>query len=61
MAYLWRKAKKQATHNKDCKACAELTGSVDQAWAYVATHPDTVLGLLGRYREASGLELKQVA
>jgi hypothetical protein len=35
--------------------------SVDKALAYFAVHPDTVLGLFGRYREESGLELKQVA
>jgi hypothetical protein len=31
---------------------------VDKASAYFATHPDMVLGLFGRYREESGLELK---
>ena len=59
--YLWRKTKKRATHNKYFKEFAELTVSVDKALAYFATHPDTVLGLFGRYREESGLELKQVA
>jgi hypothetical protein len=29
--------------------------------AHFATHPETVLGLLGRYCEASGLALKQAA
>ena len=38
-----------------------LTVSVDKALAYFATHPDTVLGLFGRYCEESGLELKQAA
>jgi transposase len=61
IAYLWRNTKKRATHNKYFKEFAELTGSVDKAWAYFALHPDTVLGLFGRYREESGLELKQVA
>src|SRR5437588_1534954 len=59
--YLWRNTKKRATHNKYFKEFAELTVSVDKALAYFATHPDTVLGLFGRYREESGLELKQVA
>ena len=59
--YLWRKTKKRATHNKYFKEFAELTVSVDKALAYLATHPDTVLGLFGRYREESGLELKQAA
>jgi len=59
--YLWRKTKKRATHNKYFKEFAELTVSVDKALAYFATHPDTVLGLFGRYREESGLELKPAA
>jgi transposase len=59
--YLWRKTKKRATHNKYFKEFVELTVSVDKALAYFATHPDTVLGLFGRYCEESGLELKQVA
>lgn len=59
--YLWRKTKKRATHNKYFKEFAELTVSVDKALAYFATHPDTVLGLFGRYREESGLALKQAA
>src|SRR5438552_614323 len=59
--YLWRNTKKRATHNKYFKEFAELTVPVDKALAYFATHPDTVLGLFGRYREESGLELKQVA
>jgi len=59
--YLWRKTKKRATHNKYFKEFAEVTVSVDKALAYFATHPDTVLGLFGRYREESGLELKQAA
>ena len=59
--YLWRKTKKRATHNKYFKEFAELTVSVEKALAYFATHPDTVLGLFGRYREESGLEIKQAA
>jgi DDE superfamily endonuclease len=59
--YLWKKTPQRATHKKYCKECIELTGSVDQAWAYCATHPDMGLGLFGRYCEESGLELKQAA
>jgi transposase len=59
--YLWKKTKQRATHNKYFKEFAELTVSVEKAFAYFATHPDTVLGLLGRYCEESGLELQQVA
>ena len=34
---------------------------VDKALASGATHPDEVLGLVGRYGEDSGLALKQAA
>jgi transposase len=59
--YLWKKTKQRATHNKYFKEFIELTVSVDKALAYLATHPDMVLGLFGRYCEESGLELKQAA
>ena len=59
--YLWKKTKQRATHNKYFKEFITLTVSVDKALAYFATHPDTVLGLFGRYCEESGLELKQAA
>jgi transposase len=59
--YLWKKTKQRATHNKYFKEFLALTVSVDKALAYFATHPDTVLGLFGRYCEESGLELKQAA
>ena len=59
--YLWKKTKQRATHNKYFKEFIALTVSVDQALAYFAMHPDTVLGLFGRYCEEGGLELKQVA
>jgi transposase len=59
--YLWKKTKQRATHNQYFKEFVELTVSVEQALAYFATHPDTVLGLFGRYSEESGLELKQAA
>ena len=61
IASLWKKTKKRATHNKYCKEFAAMTVSVEQALAYCATHPDTVLGLFGRYCEESGLALKQAA
>jgi len=59
--YLWKKTKKQATHNKYFKEFAALTVSVEKALAYFATHPDTVLGLFGRYCKESGLALQQAA
>ena len=59
--YLWKKTKQRATHNKYFKEFAALTVSVEKALAYFAAHPDTVLGLFGRYCEESGLELQQAA
>ena len=61
IAYLWKKTKQRATHNKYCKEFTELTVSVEKALAYFATHPDTVFGLFGRYCEESGVELQQAA
>jgi transposase len=59
--FLWKKTKQRATHNQYFKEFIALTVSVDKALAYFATHPDTVLGLFGRYCEESGLKLKQAA
>ena len=59
--YLWKKTKQRATHNKYFQEFLALTVAVDKALAYFAMHPDTVLGLFGRYCEESGLELKQAA
>jgi hypothetical protein len=61
IAYLGKKTKQQATHNKYFKEFAALTISVEKAPAYFATHPEEVVGLFGRYCEESGLELKQAA
>ena len=58
---LWKKTKQRATHNQYFQEFAALTASVDKALAYFATHPETVLGLFGRYCEESGLELKEAA
>jgi transposase len=59
--YLWKKTKQRATHNQYFQEFLALTVAVDKALAYFATHPDTVVGLFGRYCEESGLELKQAA
>ena len=61
IASLWKKTKKRATHNQYFKELALLMGSVEKALVSFATHPETVLGLFGRYCEESGLELEQVA
>jgi transposase len=59
--YLWKQTKQRATHNPYFKEFAALTVSVEKALAYFATHPETVLGLFGRYCEESGLALTQAA
>ena len=59
--YLWKKTKKRATHNQYFKEFALLTGSVEKALAYFATHPATGLGLFGRYCEESDLVFEQAA
>src|SRR5215468_12110742 len=59
--YLWKKTKQRATHNQYFKDFALLTVSVEKALAYFAAHPETVLGLFGRYCEESGWELEQAA
>jgi transposase len=59
--YLWRQTKKRATHHKYCKEFAALIVSGEPALASFVTHPDTVLGLFGRYCEESGLALQQAA
>ena len=61
IAYLWKKTKQRATHNKYFKEFVALTVSVEKALAYFATHPEEIVSLFGRYCEESGLELKQVA
>jgi transposase len=61
IASLWKKTKQRATHNQYFKEFAALTISVEKALAYVATHPEEVLGLFGCYCEESGLELQQAA
>jgi transposase len=61
IAYLGKKPKQRATHNKDFKDFATFTGAGDKALAYCATHSKEVLGLFGRYCEESGLALKQAA
>jgi transposase len=61
IAYLRKKTKQRATHNKYCKEFAALTVSVEKALAYFAAHPEEIVSVFGRYCEESGLELKQAA
>jgi transposase len=47
--FLWRATKRQATHNRYFPEFAALIGSVEEALAYFATHPERVKALFGRY------------
>jgi transposase len=53
--YLWRKTKKESTHNQYCEQFASLVSSVEDALARLATQPQEVLGLFGRYCHEVGL------
>jgi transposase len=59
--YLWRKIKKEQTHNKYFGQFSELIATVDHALAYFAQHPELVLNLFGLYREETGLEGAAIA
>jgi transposase len=47
--FLWRATKRRATHNRYFPAFDALIGSVEDALAYFATHPERVKALFGRY------------
>ena len=53
--YLWRKIKKEQTHNKYFAQFSDLIATVDQALAHFAQHPELVLNLFGLYSEETGL------
>jgi transposase len=53
--YLWRKVKKEATHNKYFEKFEQIVTSVDKALAYFAQEADAVLGLFGLYCHEVGL------
>jgi transposase len=53
--YLWRKVKKQATHNKYFAEFEQIIVSVDKALAYFAQRAEAVLGLFGLYCREVGL------
>jgi transposase len=61
IAYVWKKTKQRATHNKYFKEFAVLTVSADKALAYFATHPEDFIDLFVLYCEEGDLELKQAA
>jgi transposase len=58
--YLWRKVKKEATHNKYFEDFAQLVQSVDQTLAALAERAEAVLNLFGRYCQESGLAAARV-
>ena len=53
--YLWRKIKKEATHNKYFEAFENLVHSVDQALSAFADRAEAVLNLFGCYCKELGL------
>jgi transposase len=47
--FLWRATKRRATHNRYFPEFDALIGSVEEALAFFATHPERVKALFGRY------------
>ena len=47
--FLWRATKRRATHNRYFAAFDALIGSVEEALAYFAVHPERVKALFGFY------------
>ena len=52
--YLWRNVKKDATHLKYFADFADLQQKVDKTLQQLATLPEAILGLMGRYCESLG-------
>lgn len=59
--YLWRKTKKQATHNKYFEHYEQLAAAVNQALERFAATPQDVLGLFGCYCAEVGLKREPAA
>lgn len=60
--YLWRKTRRQATHNQYFDQFAPLVQSVEEALQYFATHAAEVLTLFGSYcQEQLGLQPEHAA
>ena len=59
--YLWRKTKKQATHNKYFEQYEQLVAAVNRALDHFATTPSAILGLLGCYNNEPGLKSEHTA
>ncbi len=56
--YLWRKTKKQATHNKYFEHYEQLVAAVNQALDHFAVNPAAVLSLFGCYDDEPRLKLQ---
>ena len=54
--FLWRATTRQATHNRYFPEFADLIGSVEEALAAFAAHPDRVKALFGRYLDDLAVE-----
>jgi transposase len=59
--YLWRKVKKEATHNKCFEAFEHLVHSVDKTLAAFTERAQEVLNLFGCYCAELGLTTKAAA
>ena len=59
--YLWRKVKKEATHNKYFEAFEHLVHSVDTTLAAFTERAEAVLNLFGRYCAELGLASEAAA
>jgi transposase len=59
--YLWRKTKKQATHNKYFEHYEQLVATVNRALDHFAATPAAVLGLFGCYDDEPRLKLEHAA
>ena len=59
--YLWRKTKRQATHNKYFEHYEQLVAAVNRALEHFAATPSTVLGLFGCYCDEPSLKRELAA
>jgi transposase len=59
--FLWRKTKKQATHNKYFEHYEQLVAAVNQALEHFAATPPAVLGLFGCYCNEPALKRERAA
>lgn len=53
--FLWRKVKKEATHNKYFETFEQIITSVEKVLAHLSQQAEVVLGLFGLYSREAGL------